>query len=117
VVVEELRHTWVSRMQALLEALSGRVLLLWIADHPPLPRMTAPDLNADPVLVDRDMIAAIRPMAWEFLAVVSSPEALARGVQGMAFGEMEGPAARLVPGPAIHREIAAALAPRLLQML
>jgi len=35
----------------------------------------------------------------------------------MAFGEMEGPAARLVPGPAIHREIAAALAPRLLQML
>jgi hypothetical protein len=116
-VAEELRRTWVVRMKALLEALSGRVLLLWIADRPPLPRTAQPDLDTDPVLVDCDMIAEVRPMAWDFLAVVSSPEALASGVQGMAYGPMEGPAARLVPGPAIHHEVAAALAPRLLQVL
>jgi hypothetical protein len=67
--------------------------------------------------VDSDMIAAVLPFAHDFLAVVASPEALARGVQGMAYGPMEGPVARLLPGPAIHREVAAALAPRLLQML
>jgi hypothetical protein len=117
VVAEDLRAVWVSRMQALLKALSGRVLLLWIADRPPAPRADIPDLRQDPVLVDAEMIAAVMPFARDFLAVVSSPEALARGVQGMAYGPMEGPVARLVPGPAIHREVAAALAPRLLHML
>lgn len=117
VVAEELRRVWVARMQALVEALSGRVLLLWIADHPPAPRAPVPDLTHDPVLVDSTMIEAIRPMTLDFLAVVSSPEALARGVQGMDFGPMDGPAAQLVPGPAVHQEVAAALAPRLLQIL
>jgi hypothetical protein len=117
VVAQELRSAWVSRMQTLIASLSGRVLLLWIADHPPAPRTAVPDLSRDPVLVDSDMIAAVSPMTRDFLAVVSSPEALARGMQGMAYGPMEGPAARLVPGPAVHREVAAALAPRLLQML
>jgi len=117
VVAEDLRAVWVSRMQALLKALSGRVLLLWIADRPPAPRADIPDLRQDPVLVDAEMIAAVMPFARDFLAVVSSPEALARGVQGMAYGPMEGPVARLVPGPAIHREVAAALAPRLLHVL
>jgi hypothetical protein len=117
VVAEELRRVWVARMQALVEALSGRVLLLWIADHPPGPRDALPDLIHDPVLVDSAMIDAVRPMTLDFLAVVSSPEALARGVQGMDFGPMDGPAALLVPGPAVHQEVAAALAPRLLQIL
>lgn len=117
VVAEELRSAWVARMRDLLSALSGRVLLLWIADRLPAPRTAAPDLTDDPVLVDSDMIAAVRSMARDFITVVSSPEALARGVQGMAYGPMEGPAARLVPGPAVHGEVAAALGPRLLQML
>lgn len=117
VVAQELRSTWIVRMRALIAALSGRVLLLWIADHAPGPRTSLPDLGRDPVLVDSDMIAAVRPMASDFLTVVSSPEALGRGVQGMAYGPMEGPAARLVPGPAVHREVAAALVPRVLQML
>jgi hypothetical protein len=117
VVAQDLRAVWIARMQALVQTLSGRVLLLWISDRPPAPRAATPDLRQEPLLVDSDMIAAVLPFAHDFLAVVSSPEALARGVQGMAYGPMEGPVARLLPGPAIHREVAAALAPRLLQML
>jgi hypothetical protein len=117
IVAEELRTVWVARMHALIEALSGRVLLLWIADHPPPPPTPTPDLSLDPVLVDSAMIAAIRPMTLDFLAVTSSAEAVAHGVHGMDYGPMDGPAALLVPGPAVHREVAAALTARLLQIL
>lgn len=117
VVAQELRSVWIARMQALIAALSGRVLLLWIADHAPRPRTSLPDLGHDPVLVDSDMIAAVQPMACDFVTVVSSPEALGCGVQGMAYGPMEGPTARLVPGPAVHREVAAALVPRMQLLL
>ncbi len=117
IVAEELRSAWVSRMQALLGSLSGRVLLLWIADQPPGQPEAVPDLTRDPVLVDVEMISSIRSDSRDYLEITSSPGARAQGLRGMNYGPMEAPAALLVPGPAVHAEIAAALASRLLRLL
>ena len=117
VVVDEVRAAWVARMIELITRLPGKVMLLWLADHAPHPPGAAPDLARAPFLVDAEMIAAVQSHADAYLAVVSSAEARARGVEGMAFAPLDRLAAGLVPGPAIHREVAQALAPRLIAML
>jgi hypothetical protein len=117
VVAEELRAAWVARMKTLLARLPGRVLLLWLADHAPVAPGGAAELGRDPILVDAEMIAAIKAEAADYLEVISSAEARAEGVEGMAFAPLERPAAAEVPGPAVHREVAAALAPRLKSLL
>jgi hypothetical protein len=116
-VVEELRSAWVARMTALVTAVSGPVVLLWWSDRPPPPSGSAPDLNRDPLLVDRDMLSAILALADDYVEVVTSAEARAQGVDGMAFAPLDRPAASLVPGPAAHREAAAALLPSLTPLL
>jgi len=116
-VAEELRSAWVARMQALIRAISAPVLLLWLSDRPPGPTEARADLGRDPLLVDRDMLASLRPMVSGYVEAVISPEARAQGVEGMAFGPLDRPAAALVPGPAAHREAAAALLPLLEPML
>lgn len=110
-VAEELRQAWVARMQALIGAISGPVLLLWLSDRPPGPREPRPDLARDPLLVDRDMLAEVRAVAAGYVEVVTTAAARARGVEGMAFAPLDRPAAALVPGPDAHREVAAALLP------
>jgi hypothetical protein len=117
IVANELRAVWTQQMRALLTALDRRAMLLWVSDTAPGAPLARPDLGRDPALVDRDMVEAILPLAREMLSVVISPEALARGVNGMDFGPMDGPAARHVPGPAVHREVATALSERLLQLV
>jgi hypothetical protein len=116
-VAEELRAAWVARMQALIMAISGPVLLLWMSDRPPGPPEARPDLARDPLLVDRDMLTTLRPMVAGYVEAVISAEARAQGVAGMAFGPLDRPAAAQVPGPAAHREAAAALMPLLEPML
>jgi hypothetical protein len=41
--------------------------------------------------------------------VVATPEALAKGTEGMVFAQMEAPAAGSIMGPAAHEEAAAVL--------
>lgn len=117
IVADELRAVWTRQMQAMLTVLDRRAVLLWVSDRAPGAPIARPDLNRDPALVDRDMIEAILPLSRDILTVVISPEAQARGIHGMDFGPMDGPAARHVPGPAVHREVAAALSERLLQLV
>lgn len=117
VVAEELRAAWVARMKALLGRLSGRSILVWIADVPPPGPSRRANLSLGPILVDAEMIAAIRPLASDFVQVVPSPSAHARGTEGMVFGPMEVTAAAGLPGPWAHQEIADALLPRLRALL
>jgi hypothetical protein len=69
------------------------------------------------MLVDAEMIAAVRPMATTYVEMVPSPAARAKGAEGMAFGPMEAQAAQSLPGPAVHYELAKRLVPVLRQLI
>ena len=117
IVAEELRIAWLSRMKLLLARLSSQTLLLWVANHPPPDRRDATSLHHDPLLVDSEMLAAIRPYATDYLQVIGSPMAQLDGLRGMAFAEFDRPAAAEVLGPAVHHEVAQSLAPVLRAMM
>ena len=117
VVAEELRAAWVARMKQLLARLPGPVILLWMSDNAPPQPARRVEMAAAPMLIDAEMLAAIRALATGYVQVISSAQARAQGVQGMAFGPLEGPAAASVPGPMAHREVAEALLPLIHQML
>ena len=116
VLAEELRAAWVARMKALLTALPCKTVLVWISPSaPPTPGRRA-DLSLDPLLVDAEMVAAVRPHATSYVEAKPSPEALESGVTGMAYAPLDEPAASALPGPAAHRDIANALTPELLRL-
>ena len=117
VVAEELRASWVSRMIGLLARIPGKTVLLWMADHRPLLPGKRANLASDPILVDTEMIAAVRAHATVYLEVVSTPAAQAAGTTGMAFAPFDEPAAMQMPGPAVHEEVALALGSVLQRLL
>lgn len=117
VVAEELRAAWVVRMKLLLARLAGPTILLWMADVAPPSPTRQVELARNPLLVDAEMVAVIRPSATGYVQVISSAQARAQGVEGMAFGPLDAPAAATVPGPLVHREVAEALLPLIHQLL
>lgn len=117
IVAHELRMAWLSRMKMLLARLSSQTLLLWMANHPPPNRADTASMQQDPLLVDTELLAAIRPYATDYLQVIGSPMAQLNGLRGMAFAEFDRPAAAEVLGPAVHHEVAQSLAPVLRAML
>jgi Domain of unknown function (DUF6473) len=116
-IADELRTAWLSRMKLLLARLSSQTLLLWVANHPPPNRSGNGISHNDPVLVDTEMLDAIRPYATNYLQVIGSPMAQLNGLRGLAFNEFDRPAAAEVLGPAVHHEVAQSLAPVLRAML
>ncbi len=117
VLAEELRAAWVARMKLLLSRLGRRVILLWVSDQlPPSPTRRV-DLARNPLLIDKEMIHAIRTPVAAYVEAVFSPGALSQGVDGMAFAPMEAPAAAGLPGPAAHREVADLLMPAIHQLI
>lgn len=117
VVVAELREAWVARMKHLLSQIRSPTLLLWMADHAPDPDGAAPDVFADPALVNAAMIARVRPDALAYLEVVISPEAQTEGLSGKAFSPLDRQAAQGVPGPMAHHEVARAIADAMARLL
>ena len=117
VVAEELRAAWVTRMKQLLARLTGRTILLWMADAPPPSPTRRVDLSRTPMLVDTEMVAAIRPQASAYVESISSAEAQAHGLEGMGYAPLDAPAAAGVPGPWVHREVAEALLPVIHRLL
>ena len=109
-LADELRATWVSRMTELLAALPARTVLLWLAGHRPAGRLPRGGLTPDPVLVDAEMLAQVRPLAGGYAEVISGPEGRLAGLDGMAFPALEAPAAAALPGPEVHRNVARILA-------
>jgi hypothetical protein len=95
-------------MEALIARLDAPVALLWLGRTPPPERAIDPG-GPEPLLVDREMIDALRPR----LAVVveASPEGAQDRTEGMVFPELEAPAAAQLPGPAAHAAAAQALLP------
>lgn len=111
VVAEELRAAWVTRMKQLLARLTGRTILLWMSDATPPSPTRRVSLDRAPLLVDAEMVTAIRPLASAYVEAVSSAEARAQGLNGMDYAPFEAPAATGLPGPWVHREVAEALLP------
>ena len=111
VVAEELRTAWVARMRLLLDRAGGRVLLLWMAGHTPDEASGELGMGRDPLLVDRAMIEALRPLTAGVVEIRASAEALGAGVAGMAYTPIDAPAAAELPGPLVHQEVATALVP------
>ncbi len=109
-VVAELRTAWVARMITLLDRLSPPVVLLWLGLHPP-PQAPVADPMADPPLIDAGMLVPLQRRVAAYVEVVASDHARAEGVRGMAFPPLEAQAAKGLPGPAVHAEVAAALSP------
>lgn len=117
VVAEELRAAWVSRMTQLLAGLGGKIVLLWMADAPPPQPERRVDLMRNPLLIDQEMVNALRSKAAIYVESVYSKTALAQGCAGMAFAPMETAAALALPGPAVHSEVAATLLPEVARLL
>lgn len=107
-LVDEVRAAWLARMQSLLGQLPGPKILLWLSGDPPARR---PKAETDPLLVDAQMMAALRPHVGQIIEVAASSGARSMGTAGMCFPAHEEAAASGLPGPAIHREVAAALMP------
>lgn len=117
VLAEELRAAWVARMKLLLSRLGRRVVLLWVSDHPPPSPTRRVDLARNPLLIDSEMISAVRFPVAGYVEAVFSPAALSQGVEGMAFAPMEAPAAAGLPGPAAHQEVADLLMPHIERLM
>ncbi len=105
VLADELRSTWLARMQELLARLPQRTLLVWVADQPPPQVERRANLDQDPILVDVEMLAAVRPLARTYVEAVIRPDLRGQGLGGMAFSPAEAQAAALVPGPEVHRDL------------
>lgn len=120
-IEEELKSAWVARMRILLQKVAGKSVLLWIDDHRAdaggRDRDGRDGLGLEPLLVDPGMVAAIRAHAADLCHVTPSAAARTAGTDGMLFSALEGPAAAEMPGPRIHAEIAAALAPVISRLL
>ena len=117
VVAEELRAAWVTRMKLLLSRLGRRVILLWVSDQAPPSPTRRVDLARNPLLIDSEMIHAIRAPVAGYVEAVFSAAALSQGVEGMAFAPMEAPAAAGLPGPSAHREVADLLMPAIHRLI
>jgi hypothetical protein len=111
VVAEELRAAWVSRMKTLLARLPGQTILLWMSETPPPSPTRRADLACNPMLVDAEMLQAIRPYATSYVEAVVSAKDRQQGLQGKTFSPLEAPAAAEMPGPLAHREVADLLLP------
>ena len=108
-LVAELRLAWGLRMRALLTSLEGPRILLWLGEYHPAEYHDP--LGDKPLLVSEAMVEALRPFADDIVRVDPSIMARSGGTSGMHYAPMEEPAARMLPGPMVHAEIAEALEP------
>lgn len=109
-VMNEIRTAWVARMKFLLSKMKGRTVLLWIgASQPPKTAYFKED-ERNPLMIDAQMIEMLKEQVTSYVEYIPSAKSLLRGVDGMAFGPFDLPAARLLPGVDVHREIATLIA-------
>jgi len=114
-VAEDLRATWHRQMEALLSQLPERTVLLWLSDQPPPSRVMGP--GHDPVLIDAETLASVRPMVRTYIEAVERGDQRGRGLSGMAFSRDESEAAARMPGPEVHRDLSRLLSNALEKIL
>lgn len=105
---EELASVWVAGMQGLIGRIDAPVVLLWLSARAPERAADRPDLRADPALVNREMLDALRPMAHR-LVELSLGEAARGADPGRSRAAQDRRAAHQVLGPEAHRQAAEAL--------
>lgn len=102
-VIDDLRIAWQARMEALLERIGTPTILLWLSTRRPEDGARA--ASDAPHFVSRSMLDALLGPGVRLTEVFLDPEAV-RDTQGMVFGDFDIEAARGIPGPAQHHEIA-----------
>ncbi|MGR3540321.1 MAG: DUF6473 family protein [Hasllibacter sp.] len=93
---EELRSAWVARMRALVAAVEGPVILLWMGLHDPRDAAACARLEGSPLFVDAAMLSALRGDVEAVLTCIASPDD-ALGDPGT------------LPGPRTHVRVAKAV--------
>lgn len=116
-IEDELKLVWVRQMRALAKRIDGKTVLLWVSNRRPEDESEGTEMEYDPLFVDRQMIDALRPCFSDYVEVVASTAARAEGLGGMQVPELEVAVAAQMPGPALHGEVAEALAPVLTRMM
>ncbi|MDP7150838.1 MAG: DUF6473 family protein [Paracoccaceae bacterium] len=109
-VLDDLRQTWIDRSLRLLRELRGRVVLLWMSDHPP-PHETTGLSDQTPEGVSRKMLETIKISACDYVEIVETRETRALCNEGKHYLLHEADMAAALPGPMMHRQVAAALEP------
>ncbi|MCV3271589.1 DUF6473 family protein [Roseobacter sinensis] len=113
-VRNEVQTAWLARMKLLLRKINGKAVLVWFADHAPLPEVDDtidPATGKSPLFVTREMLNDLMPEVAAYAEVVVTPEAMAAGTEGMVFSQLEAMAAAEMLGPKAHGELAQALGP------
>lgn len=108
-VRDHLQETWVSRMQQVIDALEGQVVMLWITYD----LLGQSVFNHEPVLVDRSMVKSVQPKTLGLVEVSVATAGQVGDFDGMIMGELDYPAAQHMLGPKEHARIGCALAEKL----
>lgn len=112
IVTEELKAAWSARMKTLVARIEGKTVLLWMAEKPPEDANANPDIRDiefNPAFIDQAMIDGLSPLVTQVVECVASPTVIEAGVEGMVFESGDNNAAKRMPGPAFHSEVADAL--------
>lgn len=104
-----LQECWVERMQQVISALDGRVLLL----HASYKLTNSGAFGQEPVLVDRKMLKALQAQVLGLVEVTTATAGQVGDFDGMVMGELDLPAAQHVLGPQEHARIGCVLAEKL----
>jgi len=105
-VQRALKETWIDRMKTVLSRISGKVVLLWIADHAPGENQKEAPLGHDPMFVDRQLLDNLQNQIAGYVEVIATPEEQAAGYERMIYTPLEEPAAAETLGPIVHQAAA-----------
>lgn len=106
VIRDEIRRTWVAKMNLLSNRVRTRTVLLWLGDRTP---DDSGDWIADgePLFITRNMLDSLR---GRIVDVVELPPMAGADLSGKLFRPDEAKAALQAPGPEAHEAVANALA-------
>ena len=107
-VRDVLKTSWVSRMSGLNATIGMPVVLLWPAERPESEREGGAD-DAGPLLVDRDIIAALTPAPVALVCAKTGRPEPAADPRRVVLTLLEEATVRKLPGPSGHRRIVEAL--------
>jgi len=100
-----LQATWVTRMRALIDGASGKVILLWFASHEPANESAGTRVTDEPMFVTLKMLDELRAQVADIIKVV-----MPRGeTAGMFFAPLDTLAALDSLGISAHHAAATAL--------
>lgn len=116
-VREELQTAWVARMSTMIDALEGRVVLLWLRYDLGKGPGNGAMLDQEPTLVHGSMVEALRTQVQDVIELSVQTAGAADDIDGMILGQMGRPNAGHMIGPMEHMRIANAAADALRKVL